>query len=329
MGVLTNSDVTPPWATAVGLMRPLIPEVIEWQPGILDIPMGRGDLLIVCGGPRTLSTLALLVKARLLGVRTVWFGHYWSSTTRAYRFYIRMALMKLVHVVLFYTDAEIAEYRAGVGKNDRRLLTAVNNGISIEPIAALRNTYQASDRPREILFIGRLIQKCALDLLLSALASPSLAGVKLNVIGDGDARGEYQRIASDLGLGDRVIWHGGTVDESKIAAVANRSRLFAFPGSVGLSVIHAMGYGLPPVVNDNRWTNGPEVAAVTDGVTGRLFSRDDPSALARVLAETIDNAALLEPMSAAARNLADTVFNTREMAKRVIEMVDRMEAQSA
>lgn len=329
MGALTSGRMAPSWSTAVGLMRPLIPGVIEWQPGILDIPMHRDDVLIVCGGPRTLSTLVLLMKARLLGTKTVWFGHYWSSTTRSYRFYIRMVLMKLAHAVLFYTDAEIAEYSAGVGKNDSRLLSAVNNGIAIEPITAVRKDYEAADRPRAILFIGRLIEKCQLDMLIKALALPCLAGVSLHVIGDGDRRQKYESIATEFGVDARVIWHGGTVDEDKISLVANQCRLFAFPGAVGLSVIHAMGYGLPAIVNDNRWTNGPEVAAVKDCETGRLFPRQDVQALARILAETIDDIQLLNSMSEAARSLVDNIYNTRQMAKRFIEMVEMIEAQAA
>ncbi len=328
MGALTKAEGPPTWSTAVGLMRPLISGVIEWQPGLLAIPMERGDTLIVCGGPRNLATLALLAKARCRGVRTIWFGHYWSSTTRPYRFYLRMLLMKLAHSVLFYTDGEIAEYRSGFGRNDRRMISAVNNGIEIEPIAAHRRLYRASERPRAILFIGRLIEKSSLETLLEALSLTKFPDVSLHVIGDGPQRLRLESIAAKFKVAHRISWHGGTVQESCIAAVANQCRIFVYPGAVGLSVIHAMGYGIPAVVHGDRWLHMPEVIAVKNGVNGRYFERNSAESLAAVIDDMIDNDDMLDSMSASAREMVDEVYNTREMAKRVIALIDRPGAKS-
>ena len=307
-------------------MHPIIPGVLEWQPGIMEIPVTRGDTFIVCGGPRTVSTLTALVKARLRGAKTIWFGHYWSSTSKPWRFYLRMLLMKLVHSVLFYTDGEIAEYRAGFGKNDRRPLSAVNNGINVDPIAAVRAPYLASERPRAMMIIGRLQEKCQLELLLAALADQRLTGVHLHVVGDGPTRGTLEALASSLGVADMVTWHGGTVDEDVISTVANRCRIFVFPGAVGLSLIHAMAYGLPALIADDRWTSGPEITAFTEDETGRSFRPGDRGDLADKIVAMIDDEAALDRWSAESRRRADESFNTARMAERVVELIDRLEA---
>ena len=325
MGVLTRNATPFDWERPVGLMKPIIPGVIEWQPGVMDIPMQRGDTLIVCGGPRTVSTLAMLVKARLKGVKTIWFGHYWSSTSKPYRFWLRMMLMKLVHSVLFYTDREIEEYRAGFGKNDTRPLSAVNNGINVDPIAAVRGSYRAAERPRAMMLIGRLQAKCQVELVLTALTDPRLAGVTLHVVGDGPTRSELEAKAVKLGVADAVVWHGGTTDEAKIAAVANQCRLFVFPGAVGLSLIHAMAHGLPALISDDRWGSGPEITAFAEDVTGRAFRKDDSADLADKIAVMIDDTASLDRWAVEARRRADEQYNTRFMTDRVVALIERLE----
>src|SRR5690606_35591262 len=116
---------------------------------------------------------------------------------------------------------------------------ALNNGVDVEPIQALRKPYSA-ERGREILFIGRLTAKAELPLLLEALALDRLRGAHLHVIGDGAMRGSLEEHARRLGIDERISWHGGTTDEKAIADIANRCRIFVYPGDVGLSLLHAM-----------------------------------------------------------------------------------------
>lgn len=324
MGALTQSREPFDWERPVGLMQPLIPGVIEWQPGVMRIPMERDDTLIVCGGPRTVSTIAMLIKARLGGIKTIWFGHYWSSTSKPHRFWLRMMLMKLVHGVLFYTDQEIDEYRAGFGRNDRRPISAVNNGINVDPIIAVRQSYSAQDRPRDMLLIGRLQEKCQAELAIEALTDPRLAGVRLHIIGDGPARAGLEALADELEVSDAIVWHGGTSDETVIAKVANQCRVFVFPGAVGLSLIHAMAYGLPAVINDDRWGNGPEITAFGADATGVAFAKDDGTDLADKIALIIDDVQALDSWSKEAVRRADQLYNTRGMTDRVIALMDQL-----
>jgi glycosyltransferase involved in cell wall biosynthesis len=315
LGVLTDRGVQPAWSFALGPMLRPAPGV-EWQVGALRQPIRRGDTVVVSGAPRGLTNLLLLLKARLVGARTLWWGQYWSSTSHPLRFAVRMMLMRLAHAVIFYTDDEVAAYRAGPGRSDRRPLFALNNGIDVEPIAARRAPYRASKRGWEILFLGRLTEKAEVHLLIQALAQPELADVVLHVLGDGEMREALEREARALGVDDRIIWHGGSTDEDRIAAVANRCRLFVYPGGVGLSLIHAMAYGLPAVVHDDRRRHMPEIAAFLDGVTGRSFVREDARDLARCLAILLTDAPLLERFSKQGVEVTATRFNTVMMAER-------------
>ena len=273
---------TPPWLNTLDQMRNPI-RGMEWQPAAISIPIRRGDILVVCGAPRCLSTLALMIKARLIGAKTVWWGHYWSATSVAWRHRFRLLLMRLVDGVLFYTDQEVEAYRQKEGRRDGRVISALNNGIDIAPINRFRLPYDASARPNRLLFIGRLTEKARLDLLLGALADPRLSDVDLQMIGDGPKAVMLKAQADALGLGSRVTWHGAQTDEAQVAAIANTCRLFAYPGAVGLSLLHASAYGLPAIVHNDRATHMPEIAAFESGRTGgdifegscRVIGRND------------------------------------------------------
>lgn len=323
LGALSELSVQPAWAVKLAPMRRLLPG-LDWQAGVLSTPVERGDIVVISGSPRNLSNMLMLVVAGLKGARTVWWGHYWSSTSRPYRFVLRLLLMKLSHGVLFYTDQEVAEYRRGLGKRDRRPVTALNNGINIEPIAVLRKPYAAAEREKALLFIGRLTAKAELSTLLSALAEPRLNDVRLEVVGDGPERTALMSQAQQLGIADRIAWHGGTTSEDAIARVANRCRIFVYPGGVGLSLIHAMAYGLPAVVHDERWAHMPEIAAFEAGRTGVAFHRGEPTALAKTVSDLLSDLTKMDHYSSEAITRTNKDFNTSGMETRFSSMIDQI-----
>jgi glycosyltransferase involved in cell wall biosynthesis len=323
MGALTDARQPYPWARCLGEMRQL-PLLSFWQSGAMSVPFSQQDIIIVSGAPRCLTNILLLIKARLKGSPVVWFGHFWSSTTARHRFFVRIMLMKLANAVLFYTDQEIEEYRTGIGKKDRRIITAINNGIDNEDIIVLRAPYDANKRKKSILFIGRIFEKCELEILIEAMTYPIMNDIELNIIGDGPSAPLMKAFAERSGLSERIVWHGGTTDERKIAAIANRCRLFAFPGAVGLSLIHAMGYGLPSVINDSRWTNGPEITAFTNDETGREFRKGDAQSMAVTIAGAISDETALNRWSIEAKRRVDDIFNTKLMAQRLLELIERI-----
>lgn len=324
LGALT-SPVQAEWAIAVGPMRHL-PAGLVWQPGIAFLPVRRGDVVVLSGNPRYLSTLVLLLRARLRGAHVVWWGHYWSSTSRRWRQLLRYLPMALAHALLFYTDDEVEAFRAdalGLGKG--AVLAALNNGIDIAPIRALRTPYLAPDRDRALLFIGRLTVKADLALGLEALARMGPEAPVLHVVGDGETREALEARVAQLGLGEKVVWHGALTDEARIAAVANRCQAFLYPGEVGLSLIHAMAYGLPALVHDTRRHHMPEIAAFRDGVTGQSFRHGDAAALAVVMQDMLADASALEALSGGARAAIGPDFTTEGMAARFEALVRTLE----
>ena len=320
LGVLTAARPLRSWERLLGPTAPLTPfsRAPLWQRGALGVPLRRGDVLVAPGAPRCVSHLALMLKGRLRGARVVWWGHYWSSTSVPWRFWARVALTRLAHAALFYTDQEVREAQAQARWLLPRAVCALSNGLNLDPIAARRAPYVPASRERAVLFIGRLIDRCELPVLLRALARSGLEGVALYVVGGGEAEGACRAEAARLGVAGRVCWCGATVDEDEIARVANRCALFVYPGAVGLSLIHAMAYGLPCVVHCDRFQQGPEVAAHEEGVTGMSFRRGDDVELAQVIAEALEDQGRLVGWSRECVRRVEVTYNTEEMARRLL-----------
>jgi len=324
LGALTR-PVSAEWAVQVGPMRRL-PGGLLWQPGVAGLPVEQGDIVVLSGNPRQLSTMVLLVRARLRAARVVWWGHYWSSTSRRWRQILRYLPMALADAILFYTDREVEAFESDVVLRGRvRFVSALNNGIDIGPIQQLCRTYRAAARDSALLFIGRLTKKARLDLGLEALALLGETAPILHVIGDGEQRTELQTRARDLGLKEKIVWHGAVTDEAQISEVANRCRAFLYPGEVGLSLIHAMAYRLPTIVHDRQRLHMPEIAAFRDGETGLSFVHGNAGALAKTIETLLANVDQLNRFSAATADIVGPSFTTEDMVDRFVALVARLE----
>lgn len=310
-----------PWLHYVGSVRPIL-FGIDWQSDVLGIELHSDDVLIVCGAPRSISTILLLIRARVLGVRTIWWGHYWSATTKAWRLELRKFLFHLADGLLFYTDLETTEFRLGALRNSWKAISGLNNGIRNEEASSLRIEYTPHLRKRSIFFIGRITEKAQLDILFRALGQDTLKSVFIDIIGSGPEKEQLQRLASDLGISSRVRWHGAITDELAISRIANQCKLFCYPGEVGLSLIHAMNYGLPAVLHDDRYKQMPEYSAFLESKAGWCFARNNTSSLADVLTERLNDHDGLVEASHRAISAVTHSYNTSDMVFRTLKLLD-------
>ncbi|OAB88523.1 glycosyltransferase [Janibacter melonis] len=101
------------------------------------------------------------------------------------------------------------------------------------------------------LFVGRLVRSKGVHELVDALAQ-TRAPVDLDLAGVGPEEGALRRRVTDLGLDDRVTFHGW-LDRPAVADLYRRADLFAFPSyrePGGTVTLEAMSWGLPVVVAD-------------------------------------------------------------------------------
>ncbi len=322
LGILSKIKNQYGWAKKIGELIEIFPG-IYWQAGSLSINISQADCIVVCGSPRDLSTIFLLIKAKLRNKKTIWWGHYWSSTSTKFRQRIRIYISRLSNAYLFYTDEEVQKFKKA-GWKSKKLISALNNGLDLKNISSKRKEYISIERPLNIFFIGRLTKKTNIYLLINALYLIKTKEYKLNIIGDGPEIINIKKTIRRLDLTNVVYLHGEISDEGEISRIANKCSVFVYPGSVGLSLIHAMAYGLPAIVHDNISHQMPEIAAFKNFLTGLNFKENSASDLAKVIKKLMKSNSLRQKMSFNSIKIVSDKFNTKNMSKRFFDFLNKV-----
>lgn len=235
--------------------------------------------------------------------------------------------MKWTDVVLLYTEREKQDFLRMGFSPDR--LFAINNAIDQEPIReatqkwttirlrAFQEQHGIQDK-QLFLFCGRLAEKARVDLAIEALAvlNRTSNNHMLVIIGDGEKRDNLRSLADKLGVMDSIRWLGALYEQEVMAPWFLSAKVFVYPGYIGLSILHAMGYGLPVITHHNMSNQSPEVSALQDGKNGMLFQENSSEDLARQMAQLITNKPLRMTLSAAALATARDEFTLPQMVKR-------------
>lgn len=142
-----------------------------------------------------------------------------------------------------------------------------------------------------LLFIGRLTKSKELNLLVEAheLLIHNEIASNVAIIGDGEVINELQQLVNRKGLTDRYWFIGALYEEWEIARYLFNASICISPGSVGLTAIHAMSYGLPVITNDNFYTQGPEHEIIIENITGLFFKQGDSRSLAEKIEYWLKN----------------------------------------
>lgn len=187
-----------------------------------------------------------------------------------------------------------------------RILTLVENGVDLtlwspadSPPAGVAP--QRADRPFRFIFIGRLVDWKAVDLLLLAFSQimPQARGT-LAIVGDGPERVRLERQVESLELGGCVTFYGW-LPQADCARHLREADALALPSlyeSGGAVVLEAMAAGVPVIATD--W-GGPadyldsscgilvapaSRASFVAGLTGAMLKLAADPALCRVLGRT-------------------------------------------
>jgi glycosyltransferase involved in cell wall biosynthesis len=168
--------------------------------------------------------------------------------------------------------------------------------------------------------IARLTEQKAHRVLFESMAQPELSALHLVVVGDGELRDDLRRRAEALGIQGRVHFLGARRDLGNVLAAVD---IFAMPSyweGLPLSMVLAMGAGLPVVAS--RVAGIPEVVA--DRVSGLLVDAGDSAQLARALSALVEDPALRAQLGAAARAFVRPRFGVDGYVTSVTALYDRL-----
>lgn len=226
-----------------------------------------------------------------------------ESSSRLQRWLMRCLFLRLdAHVVAGGEgSARLIERVAHLPEGS---VVGIANGVDdvrVVPLARL------SEGP-VIGALGRLHEQKAFDVLVRAL--PMLPDVTAVLVGDGPERPALERLATDLGVADRLVITGWTTEARRYLAGFD---VFVLPSSYEsfpLSILEAMLAGLPVVATDV----GSVSDAVRHGETGLIVPLADPAAIASAVIAILGDAPLRERMGRTGRELALERFSVGAMA---------------
>jgi len=170
--------------------------------------------------------------------------------------------------------------------------------------------FSANGKPRSgtnrrLLFVGNLepLNLKGFPTLLRALSRlrQHRTDWELDVIGDGPERMRHEASAAELGLSERMTFHG-SLPKPAVAQAMRNAELVVLPSCVetfGAVVAEALVSGLPVVA-----TSVGGIPELVDGRSGTLVPPSDPVALADALDRTLDDLDTFdhEAIAAAARD---------------------------
>jgi glycosyltransferase involved in cell wall biosynthesis len=219
--------------------------------------------------------------------------------------------LRLYSLSMRWTDRVVAvceAARRNLAEHDRvagAKLAVVPNGIHVERFAAASPA--AHDAVASLLgvdaatkivgCVGRLNWAKDLPTLIRAFAALSRRGpdAVLALIGDGSLREDLERLASDEGVADRVVFLGDRSDVRDLLPGLDVFAMSSVSEGYSIALLEASASALPIVATNV----GGNAEIVNDGISGRIVEPGAAALFADALQEVLADPARARAMGAA------------------------------
>jgi len=198
-----------------------------------------------------------------------------------------------------------------------RIVSGVAPAVAPMPVATELFHPGGERAPGRLLFIGRLTEQKGIEQLLEALARTRSASM-LDVIGEGPARERLHERARELGVWDRVTWHGHLP----------QPRLVEFYRRASAVVVPSVDEGLGMVAVEALLCQTPVIAYASGGLTdiiqpdrtGVLVPHGDIGALASAIDALVTDPERARQLGESGRMIALARFAPESVARRYAEI---------
>lgn len=291
------------------------------------------DIYFFYGNPRVISNVLMATLLRIIGKKVVIWGQLHTAGANKVYEDIRLCWWRIFKYVFLYTDSSAERLRTKNGFK-KHCVIGMNNGLNQKLIEAEKSSWSAAkisrwkidhqlDSCTLLLSCARLEEKNSFPLMLEALTVliAKMPMLRWCVIGDGPAREALKAQTESLGLNKHVQWIGPIYEENELAPWFLSASVLVHPGAIGLSLLHAYGYGLPVITHDNDEHHMPEIAALTACNQALRFHESDTLDLAEKIQQALIDKETLAEISAAALNAARFKYNTDVMVDRFCSVI--------
>ena len=184
----------------------------------------------------------------------------------------------------------------------------------------------------QVLFIGRLVPKKGVPILLQAVASllhGSLTNISLTIVGEGPMEAELKQMADELNIAKAVIWKG-RLPQTKLPALFQTMSCLCVP-----SILAKDGDqdGIPNVIPEAFAAGLPVVASQAGSIpeilsdkTGWPVNNLTPVNLASAIIECASHPDEMERRRKNARKLVEFNFDAKKLAEKRAYLLGNVKA---
>jgi len=236
----------------------------------------KSEYIILEGSHRNLISYLLIFYSFFVKTKTIAYCHFIGSTKKELvklKCLFRKLYLNLYMKIIFYYKDELLLY-----KNSRPLYFSnqksyfANNSIDTKLIYSFKRDYNYKNREIDFISIGRITNKFNLNLLISALeVSSNSSGINIVLIGS--EKNETLFVKTKYCV-HKIRFIENIWDEKTIAHYTNNAKIFIYPGNIGLSIVHAMAYGLPILIHSEKYSHCPEGSLFKKNKSGITFKKN-------------------------------------------------------
>lgn len=236
---------------------------------------------------------------------------------------------------LLIEKARKARFVRVISAFNERFLSALNGfpkdklrvlrcGVTLGETAPLP-AFPDQSNPLKILFVGALLPRKGVDLLIRAIAGiPTGVAWTLDVIGGGKELGKLQAMVAEHDL-KNVTFHGPKMSQEVHDAMRD-AHLVVVPSretsegrSEGIPVVLMEALSLSRPVISTRLSGIPEL--VEDGVTGLLIDPDDCAGLTTAITRVAQNYSSAAALGAAGRARIQQDYDIQKTAEQLRQAI--------
>lgn len=205
-------------------------------------------------------------------------------------------------------------------------------GVSLDDFP-LRLRAPGGNGPIRIITVARLVESKGIDFAIRAIKILTDAQVdaEFHIIGAGPLRSRLEHLASELGMAQRVIFHGACSSQmvrehlwnSDIFVLASITAVNNASEGQPVSLIEAQACGLPVIAT----RVGGVSEALRDNESGFLIPERDTAALADRLTYLAGSAELRQKMGLAGRQFVEREYSLDKCTDTIMAIYERVQTK--
>jgi glycosyltransferase involved in cell wall biosynthesis len=292
------------------------------------------DVIFVDGNPRNLSHAFFATFLRIMNKKVVLWSMAHSFVNNQFTKSIRIKWLRFFKYHFLYNDSDITDLtNQGFGN---KIMVAMNNGLDQEKIDIIKQPWNKArldewlvekkiNNRTIIASCGRLEPNKYEEMLeIMPILIEKIPDLIWIVIGDGKAKIDLEKKAKTIGVEQNIYFTGAIYEDEILAPWLLNAQLFIHPTAIGLSIMHAFGFGLPIVTHNKKEEHGPEFVAFEEGKTGLSYAKNNLNEFSSIILNLLEDKNRLQEMQQYVLKVVQEKYNTKIMTQRFVEMIDKI-----